>query len=150
MKINLSIIAVCLTLFASCGNNQNESKLEAVVDSFAVHYFNCQYKEAMPFVTNDSQKWLYYAASQMHQVDIDTLHAQTEGATHELDNITIEENDSCAHIRLLAKNFLQLDTIGQVGHFIDHAAFEMKAVRENGKWKIKMEGLPQSEKKNHD
>lgn len=150
MKINLSIIAVCLALFSACGNNQNESKLEAVVDSFAVHYFNCQYKETMPFVTRDSQKWLYYAASQMHQVDIDTLYAQTEGATHKLDNITFEGNGSCAHIRILVKNFLQLDTIGQVGHFIDNAAFKLQAIKENDKWKIKMEGLPQNEKKNHD
>ena len=150
MKINLSIIAVCLAFFSSFGNKQSENKLEAVVDSFAVHYFNCQYRESMPFVTRDSRKWLYYAASQMYQADIDTLHAQTEGATHELENIALERNDSCAHIRIHVKNFLQLDTIGQIGHFINNATFVVQAVKENGKWKIKMEGLPQSEKKNHD
>lgn len=150
MKFKLPVMAACLTLFSLCSKEPKKSQLEVVVDSFAIHYFNCQYKESLPFVTKGSQKWLYYAASQITLEDIETLQAQTESATHEVENIATKGKETSAQVSIHVNKFLQLDSIGRPGHFIEHATFTLKAVKENGKWKIKMEGLPQSERRNRD
>ena len=146
MKIKLPVMAACLMLFSLCSKEPKKSQLEVVVDSFATHYFNCQYKESLPFVTKGSQKWLYYAASQINQEDIETLQEQTESATHEVESITLKGKKTSAHICIRVNNFLQLDSAG----ISDHATFTLKAVKEDGKWKIKMEGLPQNERRNRD
>ena len=150
MKFKLPVMAACLMLFSLCSKEPKKSQLEVVVDSFAIHYFNCQYKESLPFVTKGSQKWLYYAASQIALEDIETLQAQTESATHEVENIATKGKETSAQVSIHVNKFLQLDSIGRPGHFIEHATFTLKAVKENGKWKIKMEGLPQNERRNRD
>lgn len=144
MKFKLFVFALAGVLLSSCGESKTEQQLADAVDSFAVNYFNCRYREAMPFATADSKKWLQFAASQMHQTDVDTLRAQDEGASCEIEDISIHDDDTTASTTVNVFNFYKTDTIGKVGRFIEKARFNLQATRQDGAWKVRMEGLPQN------
>ena len=55
-----------------------------------------------------------------------------------------------ATVKITVKNFLQMDTIGTSCHMINEGSFTLQAIYINRNWKIRMEGLPQNEKQNHD
>ena len=111
-----------LPFATSCNHEGSEDQLNVTIDSFSTSYFNWHFKEALPYVTDDSHKWLRYAASQVHQADIDILRNQEQGATYEIGDI--------------------VDTIGTEGHIVEQATFRLKAVYDNNNWKIKLNCLP--------
>ncbi|WP_278372752.1 hypothetical protein [Segatella bryantii] len=146
------IIALCMIFTNSCSEKElsKEELLIAQVDSFANYYYNWRFKDAMPYCTSTSEKWLKYASSNVHDVDIDTLRNQTEGASCEIEDVEINENTNTATVKITVKNFLQMDTIGTSCHMINEGSFTLQAIYINRNWKIRMEGLPQNEKQNHD
>lgn len=127
-----------------------ESDIEATVDSFACDYFNWHFEEAARHCTPESERWLRYAASNVHQADIDLLTHQEESAQHEILEINMDENDTTATVHLTVRNYLHMDTIGTKGHFVNQADFVLNLVRRNGRWLVRMGGLPRSEKRNRD
>ena len=147
----ISLLAFALACFSCSGNlGSSESRLVTCADSFAVHYFNYHFADAMRFCTPESEKWLRYAASNVHQADIDKLRAQEEPATVEIGETEINETDSTATISMTVSNFLRMDSIGTSGHWVSHATFKFQAVCKNKQWKIRMEDLPRSERRNRD
>jgi hypothetical protein len=130
-----------LSFVASCNHKGSEDQLKKTTDSFSTNYFNWHFKEALPYVTDDSHKWLRYAASQVHQADIDILRNMEQGATHEIGDIEFV-SDSVAYVLVNVNNFLSIDTIGTEGHIVDQATFRFKAVYFNNEWKIKLNSLP--------
>lgn len=145
MKFNLYISAIIAVVLCSCGGRSADNEVAAAADSFAVNYFNCQYHKALPFVTDSSQKWLLYAASQMKQEDVDTLRARTEGARTEVGEPMMDDNGSAAVVPVSVCGFYQADTIGRAGTFIDEAIFRIRMVKECGRWKALLTSLPQRE-----
>lgn len=127
-----------------------ESDVEATVDSFACDYFNWYFEEAARHCTPESERWLRYAASNVHQADIDLLTHQEESAQHEILEINMDENDTTATAHLTVRNYLHMDTIGTKGHFVNQADFVLNLVRRNGRWLVRMGGLPRSGKRNRD
>lgn len=150
MKINFSVFVIAIALFASCGHNGSERQMKENADSFAIHYFNWQYKESLPYCTKESEKWLRYAASQVHQADIEILRTKDEGASYKLGDIKFNQNDTTANILVKVKNYLCMDTIGKEGRIIEDATYSLPLVYRKNRWQIKMEGLLRSEKQNHD
>ena len=152
MKINFSIPAVLLCIFFSCtrGISNHENKVTECVDSFAIHYFNYQFFQTKPFVTNDSEKWLELAASNVTQSDIDILRNQEQAATIETENITFNSGDSVAIASIKVHHFLDMNNIAAGSRFVDEGSFHLTVVRNEGKWKVRMEGLPRNEKRSHD
>src|SRR5574344_685299 len=132
-------IAIAFTLpFLLSGCNSHpgsESQLKEDVDSFSNAYYNWQFEKAAPYVFDSSQKWLHYAASQVHQEDVDLLKAQKEGASVEINDITYHE-DSTADVLITVANFLSMDTIGKPAHPIQEAKFKLHMKFENENWKI--------------
>jgi hypothetical protein len=152
MKSLFSLLPLLAFAFFSCsgGLGSSESRLAECADSFAVHYFNYHFADAMRFVTPESEKWLHYAASNVHQADIDLLRSQEEPATVELNEIEIDEADSTGTIRLSVSNFLRMDTIGTSAHLTKRATYVLHAVCKDKKWRIRMAGLPRSGKRSRD
>lgn len=151
MKISFLTI-ICLLILGACTKHyesEDEESITSVTDSFATHYFNFRLKEAMPFCTPESEKWIRYTASNIFQEDIDILKAQTEMATHETDGITYV-NDTAASVKCHVYNALKTDTIGRPGHISGHEIYNLNIVKRNGKWMVKMEGPLQSEKQSRD
>ena len=96
----------------------------------------------MPYVTHSSHQWLYYAASQVEQADVDRLRSMVQGAECQI--VDVEENpeDSTAISHVEVNGFLCMDTVGKAAHLVDKATYELKLRFQNGKWLVDLEGLP--------
>lgn len=136
----MAALAVCTALVASCGRDGDEDQLKADVDSFAVHYFNWRYQDAVPYCTEESLPWLRFAASNVHQEDVDSLRAMDSGAACSIDAVDYT-SDSTATVRLKVENFLHKDTIGGVSHLVEAASVELPLVYRD-KWKVHLKALP--------
>lgn len=142
LLIQLSVVAAFVPIIATyCNRKGHEYAAEEVADSFALHYFNWQFDKALPYVTDSSAIWLRYAASQVHQADVDALRAMTEDATIETEEADIA-NDSMVTVNIKVKNYLGMDTIGKAAHMVDEAEYTMHLKQENEKWKVILNGLP--------
>ena len=150
MKINcLSLLPVLL--LTACGGSRDgsEDQLREAVDSFAVSYFNYDFNKARRFCTDDSEKWLQFAASNVQQEDVDLLRQQEEPATVDVDEWDYT-SDSTASVHVNVHNYLRMDSIGKAGRMTDEGQYVLNAVIHQGKWFIRMADLPRSEKRNHD
>ncbi len=143
----------CVFLFflASCMANRNgsEGQLYEVADSFATNYFNLRYKNACKFCTDASHQWLRFAASNVKQADLDVIHNTEEPAQIEVNEVNYT-SDSTALVNITVSNFLLMDSIESCGRMVKSAGFRLNAVIDQDKWLIRMEGLPQSGRRNHD
>lgn len=133
----------------SCTSHEgSESQLKEDVDSFATYYYNWHFKQAARYCTPESEAWLRYAASNVHDADIDLLRQKNEDATVTIEDVDFQD-DTLAIVKLNVKDFLQMDTIGKPASHADEATFRLSMVIHEGKWKVRMGGLPQSERQSH-
>ncbi|MBR5656956.1 MAG: hypothetical protein IKW98_09815 [Prevotella sp.] len=148
-SLGFAILVISSTAFASCNNKpeQRDVPLEERVDSFAYTYFNWQFHKAINYVTPESEKWIRYAASQVHKADLKIINEQEEKAQIEIEEIE-HLNDTLARIRLNVHNYMRMDTIGNAGRMIDNARFTLFAryQTEGKKWMIHLTDLPRHEK----
>ncbi len=138
----MGVLSVCLALvLASCGGHASR-QLKREVDSFAVNYFNWQYHKALHYVTPESEKWIRYAASQVHQADIDLLRQKERPATCEIRDIDIDDNDSLAVAHVTIHDFLRMDTIGEAATLINAADYDIPLRYLNDKegWMVDLKG----------
>lgn len=142
MKRNgsLGALILALCLLSSCRHEGSEGQLRQVVDSFSVAYFNWRFQHAVPYCTKESEVWLRYAASQVHQEDVDILRIQEQGASHAIKDIQYD-GDS-AHVLLEVRDYLCMDTIGREGRLVSEAEFRLSLLCRGEKWKVCLHGLP--------
>ncbi|MBQ6203854.1 MAG: hypothetical protein IJK46_07145 [Prevotella sp.] len=154
MNLKYLFAAVAIFMVAGCESASRfrmENKARTAADSFATYFFNWQFDKAAHFATDSSMIWLRYAASQVHKADIDLLRVK-EDAVINIDEIFINDENT-ASARITVRDFIRMDTIGTEGHIVEKASFVLQMERNAEKeedWKIRMEGLPQSEKRNRD
>lgn len=143
--------ACWLILFAiflfGCSHSRNKQRIKECTDGFATYYFNYQFDKAEPFCTTDSKKWLQYAASQVHQADVDLLRSLDEGASHHIEEISFQKDDSVATVRLVVNNFVRMDSIGTAGHLTKEAEVELKIVQAGETWRVKLSDFPRTKLK---
>jgi len=139
--------AMLLLVACSASHEGKEEQLEQDVDSFATAYFNWHFHDALAYSTPTSEMWLHYAASNVHQADVDTLRNMKEGASHEIEEIAFSDSGDSATVSLKVKNFLRMDTIGTAGHLVEEAMFSLPAVYSNGRWKIDLRSFPKQQKR---
>ncbi|MBR4390289.1 MAG: hypothetical protein IKT00_14100 [Prevotella sp.] len=123
------------------------NQAENVVDSFSHAYFLYQFERAMTFTTDESHKWLVYAASNVHQEDLDIMRSQKTSTSVEVEEVEAPENDTVGYAVVSINNYLVMDTIGEAGHIRDNVLYRLDMVKRGGKWKIKMDGLPKEMKR---
>ena len=146
----LPLFLLAALVFGGCQEHDgSEDQLQECVDSFAVYYYNWHLDKAARFCTADSRQWLQFAASNVHQEDLDTLHNKAEDAQVEIGDIS-QTDDNSATAEIHVSDFLQMDTIGQPPTLVDEADFTLQLVMEQGKWRVRMEGLPRSGKQSRD
>ena len=145
-----AILASAYTLTGCQSHQGDEDQLENDIDSFATYYFNWQFPKTQKYCTQSSEPWLRYAASNVHQADVDLLRTKAEAATIEINDIDFSDDGANATFSITVYNFLQMDTIGQEAHLVEEADFHLPMRIENGVWKIRMVNLPRSERRNRD
>ena len=151
MAIAVAAILTSVYALTGCQSHQgDENQLENDIDSFATYYVNWQFPKTLKYCTQSSEPWLRYAASNVHQADVDLLRTKAEDATVEINDIDFGDDEVSAIADITVRNFLQMDSIGEEAHLVEEADFLLPMCMENGVWKVKMASLPQRKKKNHD
>ena len=143
MAIAVAAILTSVYTLTGCQSHQgDEDQLENDIDSFATYYFNWQFPKTQKYCTQSSEPWLRYAASNVHEADVERLRTKSEDATVEINNISFGDDGTSAIASVTVHNFLQMDTIGQEAHLVDEAEFLLPMSMENNAWKINLNKLP--------
>lgn len=153
MKIRLTIILTivgCVLIgLCACTDHKNEEQLRNTASAFAQTYFNWQFNDALTYCTPSSQRWISYAASQVKQDDVDKLRSAEQGARSEIKKIHYEEGDSVASVVMKLENFLSMDSLDAVGHFVKSATYTLQFVQLNKRWKVRLTELPRPDSSFH-
>lgn len=154
MKIRLAYsltIAGCMLIgLCACTDHKNEEQLRDTANAFAQSYFNWQFNDAQVHCTPSSQRWISYVASQVKQDDVDKLRSAEQGASSEIKEINYQEGDSVASVVMKVENFLSMDSLGTVGHFVESATYTLHLVQLNKRWKVRLTELPRPDSPLHD
>ena len=152
LKLIKTLISATLLLIAcaSCNfvGSVNPGNAEDVAEAFAESYFNLRYKNALKYCTKESEQWISFAASQINEDDIKSLQSLEEEASVEVDDISGDDNQCNA--KIIVNNYFEADTIGKPGRIVGEGVFNIAMVKEGNAWKVRMEGLPRSEKRSRD
>ena len=142
-------LLVCPLLLLATGfgcGNADRDNAEATALAFANAYFNYNFDEAAKFCTQDSRRWLAFAASNVYGADIEVLRNMDAGATADVAGMDFPDGDSTAVATVEVANFMQRDTIGRAGRVVDEGVFTLSLVRRDGGWKVRMADLPRNER----
>ena len=153
IAMGMAVVAITTSLYTLTGcqaHEGSEDQLKNNLDSFATYYYNWQFPKAIKFCTASSEPWLKYAASNVHEADVELLRNKEADATVEINDIDFSDDGANATVSITVYNFLQMDTIGQEAHLVEEADFHLPMRIVNGVWKIRMVNLPRSERRNHD
>ena len=128
--IGLCIAVACMStsIFSLSGcepHEGSEDQLKADVDSFANYYFNWHFPKAVKYCTQESERWLRYAASNVNETDVELLRQKPEDASIEITDIDFGDDETSATVTLTVHNFLQMDSIGQDPQLIEQADFQL-------------------------
>ena len=135
-------MAAGLVVTTSCQSQEgSEDQLKTYADSFAIRYYNWQFPDAAKYCTPTSEQWLRYAASNVHESDVELLRQKDEDATVEIKHVDFD-NDTSAHVTLSVSNFLQMDSIGQEAHLVPGCEVQLAMEMHEGKWKVNLDRLP--------
>ncbi len=146
------VAAAVLAALTACRHAPEDKERAAVaeaVEGFADKYFNYDLAGAAGLCTPESGKWIAFAASNVTQEDVDMLNAREEAAVCSAETVELT-GDSTATAECRVENFLRPDTLGRPAEMTGKAVYEICLVKRNGRWLVKMEGLPQSGRRSRD
>ena len=126
MKQLLLFMATVLMVGCDTAMSNGQKACDAA-GAWADAYFNCDYKDAKGYVTDDSQKWLQFAASNTTEQDLKRL-LEAGGA----------------RVTLSVSNVLTATGVA------DEGTFHVTVVKRDAGWQVRMEGLPQSGMRSRD
>ncbi|MBR1687690.1 MAG: hypothetical protein IJ710_04045 [Prevotella sp.] len=130
-------------------NNDPQTAAGQQAVNFSEAYFNYHLQRAQKYVTEESEHWISFVASNINEEDLALLNQQAEGATVECIQ-TLLTSDTTAVSTIQVNHFLQLGAVGTEGQWIESAQFDLQLVQRNSRWKVKMEGPLQSGKQSRD
>jgi hypothetical protein len=148
-RIALIMTAVAALTACTDGVDSQQEKAGRAATAFSEAYFNYDFKRALELTTPESAKWISFAASNITQEDVDLLNTRDGGVVVDLDECQMV-NDTTYEAVLTVDNYMAADSIGRPGEFRNGGEFRLKVVLRNNKWQVKMEGLPQNEKRSRD
>jgi len=142
-------LMIGLLLLTGCGETaENDDAVRKVAEAWGDAYFNCDYHEAEQYVTEESGKWLRFAASNTTQSDLELL--QNQNATVKADDYFSVASDTLHVVRLKVENYLSPTALGEASRQEAEGVFEVTVVKRANGWQVRMEGLPRSEKQSRD
>ena len=146
MKQLLLFLVAILMVGCELGMD-GDQQVQQVAGNWADAYFNCDFKDASRYVTPESQKWLQYAASNTTEEEL-TMLKNAGGARVSISNSFDEANDTMRLVTLNVTNVLT--TQQQKPVLAKEGTFKVMVVKRDGEWQVRMAGLLQSGKQNHD
>lgn len=150
MKYYLLSFLVFLLTGCQLIDGKSENAVDESLENWADAYFNFHYQDALEYTTPESEKWIRFAASNITEQDVDFIKKQDKNAHVIIIDRHIMAGDSTCSARIRVSNYVQLGGMGQESKQIDNAEFQVILVNRNGKWLVRMEGLPRNEMQSHD
>lgn len=149
MRRHLTVITACAALLWACDISlTDDATAQRTATAWAEAYFNCDYHEAASQATPESARWLRFAASNTSADDLRVL--QEAGAV----TVTADEpqtlGDTLRSCMLTVSHWLEPAAIGQTPRVARNARFQVTVVKRREGWKVRMEGLPRSERQSRD
>jgi len=148
-KFTLFLMAIVAIWGCETDSSDYDKEVREVAAAFAEAYFNYDFEEARKLVTDDSEKWLRFAATNISQEDVDLLNAQMKAATVEIGEVSYID-DNTLTVGITVEDFLLKDTLGKPGHIEDEAEYNLTVVKQGKKYLVRMACLPQNERRSHD
>lgn len=143
----LALALACVSLLPQgCGFGGGDDGAEAVAERFAIAYFNYHFDEASLCCTPESRRWLSFAASNVYEADLDVLRGMASGAEVEVLSVDYGDADSVAVASVVVRGAMVRDTIGRAGRVSAEESYRLGMVCRDGRWYVRMEGLPRSGK----
>jgi hypothetical protein len=155
MMRNIFLVISAILLATCSGSNSSFShpfgnSPSNRAKAFAEAYFNYDYAQALKMVTPESKQWIHFAASNVTQDELDTFNSLEDNTTAEVIDENVV-NDSLTMIEVVVKNVVEKDTIERACYVRQETSYWILVVkRAKEDYRIKMEGLPQSEKSSRD
>lgn len=144
MKLKIAILVVSALSLCACQGTRGKKQLRDEAREFADAFYNYQFDKCLQHCTPESEPWLRFAASNVHEADVRLLSAQETDATVEIDDISIDDGDSSATVHMTIHDFLAMDTVGKAGHMVGTATVSLPMTRRNGQWKISLTSFPKT------
>ena len=141
MKQLLLFMAAALMAGCDAATGSDQGARDAA-GAWADAYFNCDYKDAKGYVTDDSQKWLQFAASNTTEQDLKRL--QEAGGARVTASDSDGGNDTLQLVTLSVSNVLTATGVAK------EATVHVTVVKRDAGWQVRMEGLPQSGMRSRD
>lgn len=141
---SVSVAILCILATSCTLNGSANHEAEDAARHWAEAYFNCNYHEAEHYCTEESGKWLRFAASNTTADALKLLEGQDTEVR--IDGCSVAD-DTTAFVTFYVKNYLKPVAVGEAAEIAKEGFFLEHLVCRNGHWKIKMEGLPRSIKK---
>ena len=139
MIMKLLLLFATAILVAGCDSGMTgDQQARNAVEDWADAYFNCDFKDAKEYVTEESQKWLQFAASNTTEQDLKLLQ-EAGGAQITVSDDFEEANDTMRLVTLTVSNCLTAKSA-----LSQEATFKVRVVKREAGWQVRMEGLPQN------
>ena len=149
MKVFFLFCAAILMSSCDFTSDHDQESIEAAV-CWAEAYFNYDFHKAEEYATPESRRWLKFAASNTTEHDLQLVQQNENGATVEVEDFFPEANDTLRVVSLKVSNYVSSTLPAESAQLVDEGVFNITTVLRDGKWLVKMEGLPQSEKQSRD
>lgn len=149
MKVFFLFCTAILLSGCDFTNDHDQEAIEAAV-CWAEAYFNYDFHKAEEYATPESGRWLKFAASNTTEHDLQLVQQNENGATVEVEDFFPEANDTLRVVSLKVSNFVSSTLPAESAQLVEEGVFNVTTVLRDGKWKVRMEGLPQSGKQSRD
>ena len=149
MKVFFLFCTALLLSGCDFTSDHDNEAIEAAVN-WAEAYFNYDFHKAEEYITPESGRWLKFAASNATEHDLQLVQQNEEGATVEVEDFFPEANDTLRVVSLRVSNYVSSTLPAESAQLVEEGVFNVTTVLRDGKWKVRMEGLPQSEKQSRD
>ena len=143
------VFVTAMLAMIGCAESAEEEQAAKTATEFADHFFNYELKEAASLATDDSQKWISFFASNVDEATINLIRNQQEGATVNVDDVTINTS-TMATATITVNNFVWSNGMENSPVVVKEARFTLYLRKENETWLVRMDSLPQSERQSRD
>ncbi len=146
-------LGLFLLLCPSCDratHSSSSSGAENVVENFCESYFSLHFADAMTYCTESSKKWLTFAASNIHESDLEVLRSSDSDLSVRVMELQAAPTDSTGFAMVRVRNYLCADRIDAPSTIAEEGFFRIDLEKHAGKWQVRMAGPLQSEKQNPD
>ncbi len=144
----LLLMGVVAVLMGCALTDSDDNAATDAAEQWAWAFFNCDFHEAAAYCTAESNQWLRFAASNITEEDLKLLQGTAVEVTPT--EYFPEANDTMRVVELKVRNFLKPTAIGTPSTIQEEGLFHVCVVNRDGKWLVRMAGLPRSEKQSRD